>query len=154
MKFREVAAFGKRQEFAAISKLLQLGFDVYLPLVDDQQIDCIIRRSNGDYLDVQIKARSEKCSPLDAGRFSAMVIPNPRTNYYFIFYSERINQYWIIPSLKLIELASRNKAGKNAGKYHVNLMGWSKKNGEVYPDPKFDDYRNKFDLLKPTPPST
>jgi hypothetical protein len=82
-----------------------------------------------------------------------MVIARPRNNYYYIFYSEHIDQYWIIPSLKLVKLASRNKSGKNKGKYHINLAGCSKKKGGVYPNPRFDRYKNKFELLDPTPPS-
>jgi hypothetical protein len=31
------------QEYVAVAELLPRGFDVYTTLVDDQQIDCIIR---------------------------------------------------------------------------------------------------------------
>jgi hypothetical protein len=146
-RFRNRASFGKRQEYIVIAEMLKRGFDVYIPLVDDQQIDCIIRRGENDYLDVQIKARSKDCVLFDAGRFAAMDIPNPRENYFFIFYSEQANCYWVFPSLHLVELASRNKKGSNVGKYHINLTGHSKKKGLVYPNPKFDDYKNNFELL-------
>jgi len=65
MAYRDSASFGKRQEFVAIAELLRRGFDVYLTLVDDLQIDCIIPQEvNGEpvYLDVQIKARSLKAN--------------------------------------------------------------------------------------------
>ena len=65
-KFRNTASFGKRQEYIAIAELLKRGHDVYMTLVDDQQIDCIIRRGDHDYIDLQIKARS------DDGNFAAM----------------------------------------------------------------------------------
>jgi len=42
-----------------MSELLKQGFDVYMTLVDDQGIDCIIRRNENCYIDVQIKARSD-----------------------------------------------------------------------------------------------
>lgn len=61
MPYRDAASFGKRQEFVAIAELLRRGFDVYLTLVDDMQIDCVIRQDvKGEpvYLDVQTKARS------------------------------------------------------------------------------------------------
>lgn len=146
-RFRNRASFGKRQEYTVIAEMLKRGFDVYIPLVDDQHIDCILRRGDGDYLDVQIKARSNDCIPFDAGRFAAMDIPNPRDNYFFIFYSEQTDCHWIFPSLKLVGLASRNKHGANVGKYHINLTGWSKKKGQVYPSSKFDEYKNNFSLL-------
>lgn len=145
--FRGRASFGKRQEFIVIAEMLRRGFDVYIPLVDDQQIDCIIRRGANDYVDIQIKARSKDCLPYDAGRFAAMDIPGPREKYFFIFYSEQADCYWIFPSLKLVELASRNRTGRNIGKYHINLTGYSEKREQVYPNPKFDEYKNNFGLL-------
>ena len=66
MNHRSSASFGKRQEYVAIAELLRRGFDVYMTLVDDQQIDCIIRQEKDGklrYLDVQIKARSKNCIP-------------------------------------------------------------------------------------------
>lgn len=147
IRFRDRASFGKRQEFIVIAEMLRRGFDVYIPLVDDQQIDCIIRRGVNDYVDIQIKARSKDCLPYDAGRFAAMDIPSPREKYFFIFYSEQADCYWIFPSLKLVELASRNKTGSNVGKYHINLTGYSQNRNRVYPNLRFDNYKNNFELL-------
>ena len=149
-QFRNRASFGKRQEFVVIAELLRRGFDVYIPLVDDQQIDCIIRKDTNDYIDIQIKSRSKNCLPFDAGRFAAMDITQAREKYFFIFYSEQAGCYWLIPSLKLVVLASQNKKGKNIGKYHINLTGHSVKNKLVYPNPKFDEYRNNFGILTDT----
>lgn len=69
MAYRDAASFGKRQEYTAISELLRRQFDVYMTLVDDQGIDCVIRREYDgklDYLDIQIKARSKQCKSYDA----------------------------------------------------------------------------------------
>ena len=147
-KYRHRASFGKRQEYIAIAELLKRGYDVYIPLVDDQHIDCVIRRDDHDYVDLQIKARSKDCQPTDADRFAAMDIPNPREKYFFLFCSDQAKTYWIFPSVELVNLASQNKKGKNVGKYHVNLTGCSKKEGGVYPLPKYTKYQNNFDLLK------
>jgi hypothetical protein len=90
--------------------MLRRGFDVYLTLVDDPQIDCVIRQEfDGEphYLDIQIKARS-----VDAkygGTFAAIEITKPRKNYWFIFYSEAINTYWVMPSLEVFNAANINK---------------------------------------------
>ncbi len=145
-QYRDRASFGKRQEYIAIAKLLEDGFDVYMPLVDDQQIDCVIRRGNHDYLDVQIKARSKNCKPQDAGRFSAMSIPCPREKYFFLFYSEYIKIYWIFPSQQLVEAASQNRSGKEKGKYSINLTGF--RGGAVYASEKFCQYQDNFNLLR------
>jgi len=54
----EYSSYGKRQEYIAVAELLRRGFDVYMTLVDDQGIDCVIRINENRYLDIQIKARS------------------------------------------------------------------------------------------------
>ncbi|WP_157210500.1 hypothetical protein [Turneriella parva] len=43
MNYRDTASYGKRQEYMAVAELLRRGFDVYMTLVDDQGIDCIVR---------------------------------------------------------------------------------------------------------------
>ena len=146
-KYRHRASFGKRQEYIAVAELLRRGYDVYMPLVDDQQIDCIIRRGDHDYVDLQIKARSRDCKPANAGRF-ALDIPNPREKYFFLFYSESIKTYWIFPSNKLVTIFLPNKKGKNKGKYNVRLTGFRKNKGGVYARPEFRQYENNFGLLR------
>jgi len=148
--FRSTASFGKRQEYVVIAELLRRGFDVYQTLVDDRGIDCIIRQEkegNLRYLDLQIKARSKDCDPKNAGRFAAMDIVNPRSNYFFIFYSEHIDTYWVVPSEELVQLAYMNRRGKNAGRYSINFCK-VKKDGTIIPNPEYDRYRNNFKLLE------
>lgn len=147
MAFRSRASFGKRQEFVAIAELLRRNFDVYLTLVDDQQIDCIIRQQKGGelrYLDIQIKARSKEAKT--PGLFSAMDIRNPRENFYWIFYAEEVDTHWIIPSLELVKIASQNKTGKNADKYSINLCSTTR--AGVKPRSQFKAYENNFELLE------
>ncbi|MGC8618856.1 MAG: hypothetical protein ACP5UZ_09045, partial [Thermoplasmata archaeon] len=118
--YRGKKSFGERQEYIVIAELLKGGYDVYKTLVDDQGIDCVIRKdmSNGPrYIDLQIKALSKKTKKQNAGLFAALEISNPRENYLFVFYSEWLDAKWIIPSLYQVEKASRNKKGKNVGKY-------------------------------------
>ena len=146
-QYRHSASFGKRQEYVAIAELLRRGYDVYIPLVDDQQIDCVLRRGDHDYVDLQIKARSQDCKPTNAGRFGVH-IPNPRQKYFFLFYSEPIKTYWVFPSNELVNIVSQNKKGKNEGKYNVRLTGFSKKKGGVYARPEFRQYENNFELLR------
>ncbi|HKB44733.1 MAG TPA: hypothetical protein VKC90_10090 [Chitinophagaceae bacterium] len=54
--FRHNAGFGKRMEFFVISKMLEQGLDVYIPLVDDFGIDAIVRKGDGSFVELQIKA--------------------------------------------------------------------------------------------------
>ncbi len=118
MAFRDNASFGKRQEYVVIAELLKRGFDVYMTLVDDQGIDCIIRVNAKKHLDIQIKARSKTAK--QCFRFAAMSI-EVRNNYYFIFYTEKNNTFWIMPSKTVEKLAYQNKHGKNTGKFTIDL---------------------------------
>lgn len=148
--YRSSASFGKRQEYVVIAELLRRGFDVYQTLVDDQGIDCIIRQDGQRelrYLDIQIKARSKDCNPKNAGRFAAMEITSPRPNYFFIFYSEMIDTYWVVPSLELVSHARRNKTGQNVGRYTINFCN-VRVDGKVVSRPLFDRYKDNFGLLE------
>jgi hypothetical protein len=142
--------FGKRQELILFDKLLSLGFDVYPTLVDDKQIDCVLRKEidgNPIYLDIQIKSRSKDCNPKNAGTFVPLKVQNPRENFFFIFYSEMAGCYWIVPSIKLVEKANEIKTGNNAEQYRIvftNLI----KNDTVSPRPKFEEFINNFDSLR------
>jgi hypothetical protein len=147
MNFRSSASFGKRQEFVAIAELLRRGFDVYMTLIDDQQIDCVVRQEREGalhYLDLQIKARSKVAK--HPATFAAMEVRKPRPNFFFIFYAEVIDSYWIIPSLQLLKLANVRKSGKSQGKYRVDLCNNTKTGWR--PRPKFDAYKNAFHLLE------
>lgn len=146
--FRSSASFGKRQEFVAIAELMKRNYDVYLTLVDDQQIDCILRLERDPYpvyVDIQIKARSKDAK--NPGTFAAMEIKKPRPNFYFIFYSETANAYWIMPSLDVAKLATRNKSGKAKGRYRIVFTNTNVK-GQVKPRPKWEKWRNNFQLLE------
>src|SRR5206468_12554643 len=98
--FRSSGSFGKRQEYIAVAELLRHGYDVYMTLVDDQQIDCVVRLevdSHPVYIDVQIKARSAGAK--QAGTFAALAVRDPRPNFMFVFYSECAGAYRVMPSL-------------------------------------------------------
>jgi hypothetical protein len=151
--YRSSASFGKRQEYIAVAELLRRGHDVYMTLVDDQQIDCIIRQEkDGElrYLDIQIKARSDTAK--NPGTFAAMEVRRPRENFYFIFYSEQADTYWIVPSLELVQEANQAKSGANAGKYKIVFTNTNRQ-GQVGPRPRFRKYENAFDLLERTTPT-
>lgn len=123
--FRSVASFGKRMEYNLIGKMLIEGLDVYLPLVDDHGVDCIVKKSDGTFIEIQIKARSNTVSAGDAALFAA--IPHEkRDNFYFVFYSERMETMWILSSEEFLEECITNKTGKNAGKRTIWFNGHKK----------------------------
>lgn len=132
-------------EYWLIGKMLKEGLDVYVPLVDDFGIDAVIRKQNNEFIEVQIKARSNSVKFGDAALFAAIEHMQPRRNYYFLFYSERMDSMWIMSSEQFIAFAVQNKNGKNAGKRSIWFNGTKKDKATgqriEYPNPKFDQFR-------------
>ncbi len=141
--YRDSASFGKRQEYVVVAELLRHNFDVYMTLVDDQGIDCIIRLDHNRYLDIQIKARSKTAQQWNF--FAAMTI-EPQDNYFFIFYLEANDTMWVIPSNDVVRYSIMNKSGTNAGKFSLALP----KSNDRDKAKNFLKYKgeNGLDLLK------
>lgn len=148
--FRHSAGFGKRVEYNLIGKMLMEGFDVYVPLVDDHGVDCIIKKEDGTFIEVQIKARSNEVKFGDGALFSA-ITHEQTENFYFVFYSERIinddgseGAMWIMSSEEFLRECVTNKSGKNAGKRSIWFNGkrMNKQTGEKeeYCKQKFKQY--------------
>lgn len=146
--FRHHAGFGKRMEYFVISKMLEQGLDVYIPLIDDFAIDAVVRKKDGSFIEIQIKARSKNVKFGDAALFAA-ITHEPRENYYFVFYSHRLDKMWIMSSEEFIKESVQNKTGKNKGKRSIWFNGKNTKNRTEHAYPKFDKYlHNNFDIFK------
>lgn len=146
--FRHNAGFGKRMEYFVISKMLEQGLDVYIPLIDDNGIDAVIRKQDGSFVEVQIKARSKDVKFGDAALFAAITHIH-RSNYFFVFYSHRLDKTWILSSEEFIAEAVQNKSGKNIGKRSIWFNGKSTKKQSEHPRPRFDKYlKENFDMFK------
>jgi len=120
--FRHSAGFGKRIEYWIVGLMLKQGLDVYLPLVDDNAIDAVIKRPDGSFIEVQIKARS-KTVKLGDGALFAAITHEIRHNYWFVFYSERLDTIWVMSSDEFIAEAVQNKNGINVGKRSLWFNG-------------------------------
>jgi hypothetical protein len=131
--FRNSAAFGKRIEYWIIGNMLKEGLDVYVPLVDDHAVDAIVKRADGSTALIQIKARSKAVVPGDGALFAAIPHEEVRANYWFVFYSERMNTMWIMTSEEFDREAVRNRTGKNIGLRSIWFNGkrTNKASGEV-----------------------
>lgn len=149
--YRNKAAFGKRMEHFLIGKMLKEGLDVYIPIVDDDAVDAVVKRPDGQYVEIQIKARSCDTCIGSAARFSS--IPHEsRKNYWFVFYSEMLDAIWVLSSAEFLREASTIKNGKHAGEHHLVLGGI--KAGKAYPLEKYQKYMIKnFDRIKNEDPN-
>jgi hypothetical protein len=151
--FRNTASFGKRIEYWIIGLLLKDGFDVFIPLVDDDGIDAIIRHENGRKIDLQIKARSKDVSFGDAALFGPLPHEAVREGYFFLFYAERMETMWLMSSQDFIAQSVSNKNGKHVGKRSIWLNGRSVKSKSEHCRPQFlpwcisDDGQHRFGRL-------
>ena len=147
-KFRHAAGFGKRIEYSIIADMLKEGMDVYVPLVDDYGIDAVVRKPDGSFVEVQIKARSADVNPGDEALFAGIVHEH-RKNYWFVFYAEGVREdvnssaavpmMWVMSSQEFLNEAYTNKKGKNKGSHTIWFNG--RRKGVSYAKSKFDKYR-------------
>src|SRR4051812_25128317 len=141
--FRHSAGFGKRIEYWIIGNMLKERLDVYVPLVDDNAIDAVIRKPDGSFVEVQIKARGRDVNFGDAALFSA-ITHELRNNYWFVFYSERLDTMWIMMSEEFIAESFQNKMGKNKGLRSIWFNGRRKNKAtgisEEHIYPRFQRY--------------
>lgn len=146
VSFRHSAGFGKRMEYNIVGKMLMEGLDCYMPLVDDHGVDCVVKKQDGTFIEIQIKARSKEVADGDAALFAA-ITHELTPNFYFVFYSERLDKMWILSSEEFLKECVTNKSGKNAGKHSIWFNG-NKKNPltgckEEYAYEKFEKYAYK-----------
>ena len=80
----------------------------------------------------------------DAALFAA-IEHDHRDDYWFVFYSERLDMTWMMSSDEFIAEAVQNKSGKNAGKRSIWFNGTRKSKAtgqrEEYCKPKWEKYR-------------
>ena len=138
-KFRHRAGFGKRMEYYVLGLMLKEGLDLYVPLVDDFGIDAVLRKPDGSFIELQIKARSEEVAFGDAALFAA-ITHEVRNNYFFVFYSSRLDKTWIMSSEEFCNNSNQNKTGKNSGKRSIWFNGKSIKTQSEHAYPRFDKY--------------
>jgi|SRR5436190_4246578 len=137
--FRSSAAFGKRIEFYVVGLMLKEGLDVYLPLVDDDAIDAVIKRPDRKFVEVQIKARSNSVKFGNAGLFAALT-HELRENYWFVFYSERMDTMWIMSSQEFLRESRATLTGPNKGMRGIAFNGKSTKNNSEHVLPQYEKY--------------
>jgi len=149
IRFRDTASFGKRIEYSIIGEMLKEGLDVYTPMVDDIGIDAIIRKADGSFLEIQIKARSNDVKFGDSGLFTVNKHQSERNGYFFVFYSQRMDTKWILSSKEFIESSLLIKNGKNKGSRQIWFSGKNTKENKEHTKPQFKKFVSKnFDKLK------
>lgn len=114
---------GQSSEHKILSMLLAEEREVYLPTVDDHGVDALVLTKSVNpnasriYQELQIKSLTEN------GLFAAISCPNPRPNYWFVFYVKQHDTIWLINSMHFVKIAScvTKPGSKNLGKYSLSL---------------------------------
>jgi len=88
---------GKRGEYKVIGKLMEKGFLVYIPVVDVEGVDCIIKNEKGRLIQIQIKTRN-KTAEDDAKNFIVNRLEANR-DFFVCCYFLNTGDLWVIPSL-------------------------------------------------------
>jgi hypothetical protein len=81
------------------------------------------------------------------GALFAAIPHEPRENYYFIFYSERLQCMWIMSSEEYLQECVTNMTGKNVGKTSIWFNGTKTdqqtKEKYEYPKERYNKYLAK-----------
>ena len=139
---------GKLGELWVFGKLLAAGVNVYLPLVDEEGIDAIIRRSDRRLLEIQVKSTRAKDQ---AGYFNAYL--EPREDFFVVcvdlsLLDETPSQppeVWIFPS-KVFANQEYSTLSKK-GEYRLALASRSRKHGNKPRKEILRTYREAWKLL-------
>lgn len=107
-------------------------------------VDAIIKRGDGSTALIQIKARSRDVIAGDAALFAAIPHDEVRQNYWFVFYSERMDTTWVMTSAEFDKEAVKNRSGKNIGRRSIWFNGKRKNRqtgvAEEYCRPQWEKY--------------
>jgi hypothetical protein len=153
LRFRAVAGFGKRIEFWILGDMIRYGLDMYIPLVDDQGIDAIVRRRDGSFVELQIKARSAN---VKAGTETLFSVRSHKVspNFWFVFYSEKTDQKWIMTSEEFVEEGSQTKTGKYEGLWWIKFDTKRRRGSPRGAITNFDRYlAEDYTRIEPRPPA-
>ena len=127
--------------------------DVYTPLVDDHGVDAIIKKADGTFIELQIKARSNDAKNI--GTFAnikvdAQLKDKNNKNFYYIFRSEKLNKTWILSFDEFIKNSSYNKGGKdkNSKNKGHRTIKFSTSKGKINENfEKFEKENRGFDIF-------
>ncbi len=131
---------GKIGEFHVFRELLRRGVNPYVPLVDIEGVDAVIKTKTGHYLELQVKTVATEKS----ARWFQVQRLRARHGYYIVCVALTIDpiEAWIIPANVFEQHATVDKGGL----YDLNLDSTAR--GSDVPRAKLlAEYREAWHLL-------
>lgn len=130
---------GKKAELAVFGELLERGVIPYVPLVDTEGIDAIIRKKDGKLVEIQVKGTF---SDDMKGSFN---VPDmtPRPNLFIVGViplsgNSNLYEYWIFPSGVFQSYATN---------FRLDIYSGKRKWGDTL-ESKLISYRNNWSPLE------
>lgn len=113
--------FGKHVEHHVISLMLKEGLDVYLPVMDNNGVDMVVKRPDGRFVEVQIKARSEgaKCPAF----FPDIRHDGPKSRFWFVFYIAHFDAMIVLSSREFLHHSVTAKKGRKDWSRQIRFDG-------------------------------
>jgi len=115
--------------------MLDLRSDVYVPVVDVENIDFVVRDRRGEYKAVQIKTRS----PKKRGEIFEVNSPKPSRNYFVVLHIAGTEEFWVLPFRVFSRHRVRSDYFTKRGRVRLVLSQKKKK--------ALHRFKDKFDLL-------
>jgi hypothetical protein len=137
---------GKQAEFLVFGELIKRGADLYLPVIDTG-IDALIRKKDGTYLQIQVKATE---TPIMAGCFNVYDLDYYARKNFFIVgldLSKQPPETWILPSLVFEKYATVWKSKQGFKRYTLILDYKDRKHGNKLRRDILKKYREAWGLL-------
>ena len=126
---------GKRGEYTALGRMLDLGLDVYVPVVDVENIDFVVRNNKGGYQAVQVKTRA----PKKKGEIFDVGLPRARRDFVVILHIAGTEDFWVLPFKVFVRHGIKSEYFEKRGKVRLILTEKKKK--------ALHSYRGNFNLL-------
>lgn len=136
---------GKRAEFLVFGELLRLGYELYLPVIDNIGVDALVRRKDDTFSEIQIKSTEAE---EQSGYFNVGDIQKHPEEKFFIvcvdFNKEKLidegkPNIWVIPAKKFKEYMV---SGCRLPIYERSIKHENKPRKEL-----LEGYFNKWELL-------
>ena len=135
---------GKLGELYVFRRLIERGAMPFLPIADTKGVDAVVRRKDGTYVEIQVKATYP---PEQAGYFNVRNLI-PRKNLFIvclIMGIEEIPEAWILPSIIFVDHATKRKVDNKT--VHLLSLGLGETKLEQSRREKLAEYREAWQLL-------
>lgn len=131
---------GKKGEYKVIGKLLDKGYPVYIPVVDIEGVDCIIRNNQGVLKEIQIKTSGKGIK--EPYKIVFKWDKQARIHYVFVFYVAEEDAYWVVPTEYLTGKEGKKIYGPDKlGNCAINFLVSTHKQW-------YEIFKNNWDILE------